>query len=199
MLDAHDVIPKYLSAETTKELIKSLGAFPSNIDQRFYASTEISPKLICQGDGIEDLLVVDVPSLRTKNAPCMVLSNTCDIDPSNQRLFSTNIIYSPIVKLATYREFLSSAEIRKDQALDEHLKAIREQQITQIFYLPQCPGHSDEGIVFYDRLVSCASDAVDRNSLGAKRIFSLSQYGHYLFLLKLSIHFTRMSEGIDRG
>jgi hypothetical protein len=199
MLEAHDIIPKYLTPETTKELIESLSAFPENIDKRFYSSANINPELLCQGDGIDDLLVVEVPSLRTKRSPCMILSNTCDIDPLNERLFSTNIIYTPIIKLEAYRNLLTSEGICTNQALDDHLKAIRAQRITQIFYLPKFSTASDEGIVFYDRLVSCASDVVDRTSLPTKRLFTLSQYGHYLFLLKLSIHFTRMSEGIDRG
>jgi hypothetical protein len=199
MLDPHDIIPKYLTSETTKELIESLSAFPENIDKRLYSSANIDPELLCQGDGIDDLLVVEVPSLRTKRAPCMILSNTCDIDPSNEHIFSTNIIYSPIIRLEAYRNFLTSEGICTDQVLDDHLKAIRSQHVTQIFYLPKLSATIEEGIVFYDRLVSCASDAVDRPSLSMKRLFTLSQYGHYLFLLKLSIHFTRMSEGIDRG
>jgi len=199
MLDPHDIIPKYLSAETTKALIDNLSAFPENIDKRFYSSANLAPDLICQGDGIDDLLVVEVPSLRTKRASCIILSNTCDIDPSNNRLLSTNIIYTPIVKLEAYKNFLTEEGICSAQALEDHLKSIRSQHITQIFYLPKFSDASEEGIIFYDRLVSCASNAVDRSSLSTKRLFTLSQYGHYLFLLKLSIHFTRMNEGIDRG
>ncbi len=199
MLDLHDIIPKYLTAETTKTLIESLSAFPENIDKRLYSSANIDTELLCQGDGIDDLLVVEVPSLRTKRAPCMIMSNTCDIDPSNERLFSTSIIYTPIIKLEAYRKFLTSEGICANQVLEDHLKAIRSQRVTQIFYLPKFSAAFEEGIVFYDRLVSCASDAVDRASLSMKRLFTLSQYGHYLFLLKLSIHFTRMNEGIDRG
>lgn len=31
-----------------------------------------------------------------------------------------------------------------------------------------------------------------------KKIFTLSNYGFYMFLVKLSIHFTRVREGVDR-
>jgi hypothetical protein len=40
---------------------------------------------------------------------------------------------------------------------------------------------------------------ISRESLKQQRIFSLSNYGFYLFLFKLSIHFTRFGEAVDRG
>ena len=47
-------------------------------------------------------------------------------------------------------------------------------------------------------LSSCSNSSDLYDHLRNHRIFSLSQYGHYLFLFKLSFHFTRMQEGIDR-
>lgn len=52
-------LPKYLSVESTKELLKELDSFPDNIDKRFYSNLE--DEIIYQGDGIKDLLVVKLP------------------------------------------------------------------------------------------------------------------------------------------
>lgn len=191
-------LPKYLSPETEKKLFEDLAAFPSNIDQRMYSSYGLKPDLIYQGDGLKDLLVVDLPSLATKNVPCLVLSNTCDIDPRNQRVFSTNILYSPLVNLEEYASFLSSTGLIEGKSLDNHLKSIRTQKITQIFYLPKSGRLNYEAIVFFDRIYTSPNDLVDRDKLDEIRLFSLSQYGHYMFLYKLSIHFTRMNEHVDR-
>jgi len=192
-------LPKYLSPETEEKLFSDLSQFPDNIDDRMYRTIGVDPDVIYQGDGLSDLLVVELPSLRIKRAPCLVLSNTCDMDPLNRRPFSTNVIYAPIMNMATYQEWLLERRLRSVGSINDRLSAIRRQQITQVFYLPPSNHMDYEGMVFCDRLVTCPNDAIDRNNLGEARLFSLSQYGQYLFLFKLSIHFTRVTEGVDRA
>ena len=130
-----------------------------------YRTVGVEPDVIYQGDGLSDLLVVELPSLHTRRAPCLVLSNTCDIDPMNSRPFSTNVIYAPIMNVEKYRQWLVDRRIRSPESVNDHLIAIRRQQITQVFYLPRSAHMDYEGMVFYDRLVTCSRDAIDRDSL----------------------------------
>ncbi len=201
MLSIKDIelyLPKYLSPETEDKLFKDLSSFPDNIDDRIYISNELDPDVIYQGDGLNDLLVINLPEQDIHKLPCMVLSNTCDINLGNKRQFHSNIIYSPIVKLDKYASLLISNGIYDAQSIESHLITLKNQRITQIFYLPIGMNLDYEGLIFFDRLVSCNNESIDRTNINEQRLFTLSQYGHYLFLFKLSVHFTRIMEGIER-
>ena len=92
-------LPQYLSDESQRILFKDLREFPDNMDCRLYSRPLTKDAIIYQGDGLKDMLVVNLPSSELKPLPAMVLSNTCDIDPSNKRFFSTRIVYDPIFQL----------------------------------------------------------------------------------------------------
>lgn len=201
-------LPRFLSAESDKELFESLKQFPANIDCRIYTDRLLSEELLFQGDGLRDLLVINLPDRNVMPAPGMILSNTCDVDLNNQRaFFPPRLVYAPIFNLEKYRRALLeetaglAEEVKKTktQAIDSHIGCIREQKVTQVFYLPKLPGHLEESIVFLDRICNCDNAGVSRENIQAKRLFTLSDYGAYLFLIKLSIHFTRITDKVDRG
>lgn len=191
-------LPKFLSALSEKELFESLSQFPDNIDQRFYTNYLKDVPVIFQGDGLNDMLVINLPDNKIKPAPSIVLSNTCDIDLSNQRFFPSQVIYSPIFNLKKYEQTLIAKSKKSTQQINSHLKAIREQSITQIFYLPELKDIIEESIVFLDRIVNCPNENLDRKNIKSKRLFTLSDYGAYIFVLKLSIHFTRIKDQVER-
>jgi hypothetical protein len=133
-----------------------------------------------------------------KHVPSMVLSNTCDVDLHNTRLFHSNIVYSPILNLHKYEQALR-AKTKNQEKISGHIESIRKQHITQIFYLPEIQDTLEESIVFLDRLCHCPNNFIDRDKLSSERTFTLSDYGAYLFLLKLSFHFTRIQDQVERG
>lgn len=194
--DIQIYLPKYLSAESTKELFEGLKDFPENIDSRLYTSY-LQDSIIYQGDGLRNLLAINLPEVNLKTIDGMVISNTCDIEQLNKRLFPSQIVYSPLINLERYRTGLIST-IGNERRINDHVSEIKKQKITQIFYLPALDGTLDESIIFLDRVFNISNDFVDRSSLKSTRIFSLSDYGNYLFLLKLSIHFTRIQDSVDR-
>ncbi len=199
--DIRRYLPQYLSQDDAARLFRELERFPENIDSRLYASAFREGKQVCQGDGFRDLLVVHLPSPVAKNAPCMVFSNTCDIAPQNERLDSMRLLYAPIQNLSKYRESLLRdwpAEHHKN--IEDRVTAIRKQRVSNIFFLPPRIGFMDyEGMVRFDTLQNGPVDFVADENIFDRRLFSLSDYGFYLFLLKLSIHFTRIREGVARG
>jgi hypothetical protein len=202
MIDSADIeifLPKYLSPETQDKLLSDLKQFPANIDQRMYGFYGVEQDVIYQGDGIDDLLIINLPCMRTQEGNGMVLSNTCDIDLANKRNFRSKVVYAPIFKLHKYIDILSKKNVYiNTNDLSNHIKDIRDQKITQMFYLPQYRDF-EESYILLDRIISIANDSYDRSTLKNHRLFSLSQYGHYLFLYKLSMHFTRFHEKVDRG
>lgn len=194
--DIQIYLPKYLSLESSKELFEGLKDFPENIDSRLY-TTYLNDKIIYQGDGLRKMLAINLPDISLKSVDGMVLSNTCDIEQSNKRPFPSQIVYSPIINLERYKAGLVST-IGSEERVNNHILEIRKQKITQIFFLPRFGSVLDESIIFLDRIFNIANDYVERSTISSTRIFSLSDYGNYLFLLKLSIHFTRIQDRVDR-
>lgn len=196
--DLRIYLPKYLSSESEHELYSSLKDFPDNIDHRIYTNYLKDEPIIYQGDGINDLLAVNLPDVSIKQIPAMILSNTCDIDPTNKRNFPSQLVYAPIIGFNKYERVLKKDSNKSITQIDEYLASIRKQFITQIFYFPRIEDVLDDSIVFLDRIFNIGNDFVKRESLKASRIFTLSNYGNYLFLFKLSLHFTRIQDKVDR-
>ena len=191
-------LPKYLSSESEKELFEGLKDFPNNIDERLYTNHLSDNEYIYQGDGLQDFLVVNLPDPTVKEVPCMIISNSCDIDLGNERNFPSQIVYAPIFKLDRYSETLHNKSQKSKEQIESHIEAIRQQRITQIFFLPGVKDVIEESIVFLDRVCNYPNKIVERDKTKERRMFTLSDYGSYLFVLKLSIHFTRIQDKVER-
>ncbi|HOO99911.1 MAG TPA: hypothetical protein PK766_10150 [Bacteroidales bacterium] len=190
-------LPKYLTPESKDQLYESLKQFPESQDSRVYTRSLLNEKIIYQGDGIKDFLVIDLPNIeKLKESPCLILSNSCDLSPDNQRLYSTRIMYSPIVNLKKYELGLMA---KHDKGrVESLLRSIRKQEPSQTFYLPELPGILEESFIFFDRTFNISNKFVGSDEIPSRRLFTLSNYGLYLFIIKLSIHFTRIQEGVNR-
>ncbi len=190
-------LPQYLSAESTIALLEELEQFPENIDSRIYTTQILNQDVIFQGDVITDLPIVNLPAPTIHYAPCMILSNTCDNQPKETRYISRNLIYAPIVKLKKIIILLEANGIDNSK-IETFVATVRKQYVTQLFYLPNGYGIEDESIVFLDRINSSDNTMIGKN-LKDIRILCLSDYGFYLLLFKLSVHFTRIQEKVDRN
>jgi hypothetical protein len=98
-------LPKYLSDTKVKGLIEELKQFPENIDSRIFTNSNSNPNLL-QGDGIQDALIVNLPKNESKHGAAMILSNSCDIDLSNERFHDARVLYAPLAPLRKYEELL---------------------------------------------------------------------------------------------
>ncbi len=196
--DIEVYLPKFLSAGSKHALFEGLQQFPDNIDSRMYTNRLANDHILYQGDGLPNLPFLTIPEREAKPANAIVISNSCDIDPENVRFFRSKVVYAPVLKLERYKKMLLGEGFSENE-IDAHLKSIRKQQVTQIFFLPAQGGLDQDAFVLLDRLISCDSDFIERNTLPDSRLFSLSDYGHYLFLVKISMHFCRLNAGVDRG
>jgi len=189
-------LPKYLSAEATSSLFKELANFPENIDSRMYTLRLKDEQIIYQGDGLCELWITDLPGEHRDRTRVMVLSNTCDTAPENNRLLGPRLLYCPIIRLSAYE-----SRIRRTAAIsaDDHIRALRRQEVTSMMYLPENEKLGGEAIALLDRVNNCDAQKLDLSELLRTRLFTLGDYGFYLFLLKISIHFTRIREGVARS
>lgn len=191
-------LPKYLSEENYNNLLTELKSFPYNIDNRMYTYS-LDNNIIYQGDGIKEMPIIDLANIGKgmKITNCLILSNTCDMDIANNRLFPASIMYAPIINLANYISVLQKQGV-DDTKIKNHVTNLKQQKITQIIYLP-ANSRIDDSIVFLDRIQHIDNRYIDRNLLETKRLFSLSDYGFYMLIFKLSVHFSRIQEKVNRG
>lgn len=191
-------LPKYLSEENYNNLLSELKSFPDNIDSRMYTSY-LNDEVIYQGDGIDNMPIIDLAQSDkgTQAVPALILSNTCDMDLSNIRMFPSSIMYAPIIKLSKYQSVLSKHCFDANK-IENHINNLKQQKITQIMYLPAI-GNMEESLVFLDRVFNINNKYIDRTNLKNIRIFSFSDYGFYLLVFKLSVHFSRIQEKVNRG
>lgn len=201
MIDFDEIkkyLPKYLSQEATEKLFQDLKDFPDNIHKRLYGDVLENEKDIFQGDGIIDLPVVNLPDETVRNGRAIIVSNTCDINLDNERIFFPRIAYCPILKLSKFVSILKRRKI-SDERIAQLVDTIKKQEISSMFYLPQGSHLEEDYIAILENINNCDVKVIDKEEITEKRLFSLSNYGFYLFLFKLSIHFTRIREAVERG
>ena len=194
--DIKKYLPQYLSDSDAKQLFSALKDFPNNIDERFYSNYNLDDDILYQGDCLNAIPAFNLPDTRTKLSQSMAISNTCDMDLHNKRLWNTRILFSQIILLEKLEKVLYQ-KFSEDR-ISNYISSLRKQQITNAFYLPKSK-NLDEAVAFFEYTNSFDINFVDRESLKEKRLVSLSNYGFYILLLKLSIHFTRIQEKVQRN
>lgn len=188
------VFPYYLNAAEKRRLSEHIGSFPD--DRDYYASSWEGPPEPLQGDGWNGFIKIDFSDATRHHVAGIILSNSCDIDEANKSLRDRNILFAPILPLNSYEQHLREAGISDDR-ISSHLEALRRQDKSDVFYLPASQ-NTPEAIVVLDDIssqpLSSFMETHDRRML-----FRLNPYGFYVFLMKLSIHFTRLGEEVQRG
>lgn len=196
-------LPQYLSTDARENLFSELDNFPKNIDGRIYTNYLRDNEIVYQGDGFSGMLSINLPDETIGNAPAMVLSNTCDVDTSNERLLESRIVYATIFRLDKYENLLIEKFVKTKRkpevAITNHIELIKKQYISHIFYLPASGKLEHNSIVVFDRTNNISNSSLERDQIPKKRLFTLSDYGFYLLLYKLSIHFTRIRENLSRS
>jgi hypothetical protein len=188
-----DHIPYYLTREQKEGLIRELKHFNSR-PIAYYING--FPVEVLQGDGWSGFEVLRFEGGERRRVRGIVLSNTCDIAAGNIRDFPPRIVFAPIVKLDNYARWLQEGGFLR-QVVEDKLRAIREQRVTSIFYLPGNGTLDAEYIARLDDLHSVPYSAFDLAE-GRRKLFTLSMVGFYLFLFKLSVHFCRFHEEVVR-
>lgn len=182
-------LPKYLTPAQQTDLYKELKRHPNN--DNYYLSSGFENDYL-QGDSWKGFLAINFNTLEKKQVSGVIISNSCDIDPENNPV-NRNILFSPIIKLSNYIKLLEQANKKN---IDDIITSIKKQRTTNIFYLPAYGNKIEESIILLDNLHSHPlSHFIEHDK---EKIVTLSQYAFYLFLIKLSIHFSRFQEGISR-
>jgi hypothetical protein len=186
-------IPKYLTPAEQAELVEQLRDFES---RPFY--TKKYAKQVLQGDGWANLQIFNFLTGERAQIKGLIFSNSCDISIDNQRDIPPKIVFAPLVPLRAYEEKLAASGKLDTVRIESKLAAIRKQLVTSLLYLPKGGGLQEECIAILDDVHSMPRTAFFTSTRDEK-LFTLSQMGFYLFVLKISIHFCRFQEGISRS
>lgn len=186
-------IPHYLTEEAKLGLVKALRAFPADIG---YYST-LWPNDLLQGDCWTKFHLFNFSTGERATVRGIILSNSCDVSPDNPRDLPPRIVFAPLMRLKDFVALLKRMSVKQSK-IDQIVVSIRNQDITNIFYLPSGAVLDDEYIARLDDVhsmpVKYFLDQGDKRKLS-----TLSQVGFYLFLFKLSVHFCRFQENVDRA
>lgn len=188
-------LPKYLSEEQQAKLFDELSSFPDNDAGRFYTTYLKDEVVLFQGDGFNEAEYPDFQKKSFRTIKGFLMSNTCDSHLANVRMFSPFITLAPIFSLNKWEEVLLK-KFSSDQ-VKSHIESIKKQRVSQFFFLPQF-GQQEEMFVRFDCAFSVPASAETESKLLKGRLFTLSNFGFYLLLVKLGIHLSRVQERVDR-
>lgn len=192
-------IPYYLTAKDQAALVEQLGAFSAGKSPDYLLGERQDGfrNEMLQGDGWSGLQLFIHTSGERRAVRGIILSNSCDVAIENKRDVPTRLVFAPLVKLSTFVRLLTDAGVSGER-LDAKIASIKAQKTTNIMYLPAGQALADEYIVRLDDVHSMPTTG-QKSAPGPKKIFTLSMVGFYLFVFKLSIHFCRLQENVQRG
>jgi hypothetical protein len=204
-------LPSYLRDAASKALAQTVaGGFPDTSDpNKVYNDLPVGTPFL-QGDAIRDVpFAMHDPITKETfddEFDAIVLSNSCDISMENRRFDEPLVSFGIVIPLSLYEDSLRAVGIAENRAAD-HLKDVRANKISSLLYLPNVWRGANiirqEMIARLDWVYSLPNGTVQKwpNQYlpEGDRIFSLSNYGFYVLLYKLSVHFSRIREEVDRG
>lgn len=185
-------IPYYLTKPQKEGLVRALSDFGTR-DVNFYIDKY--PDKTFQGDGWAGLEVISFENGERKRIKGIILSNTCDISQDNKRVMPLKVVFAPVVSISKYAACLRKS-ISSEEQITNKIQAIRDQKVTSMFYLPKSKTEDSEYVALLDDLHSIPIQELEKTE--CKKIFTLSMFGFYLFLFKISVHFCRFHEEVAR-
>lgn len=191
-------LPSYLSAEDQRALVDGLKDISQSGGGEYVLprSRDSFAQTMLQGDGWHGFVVYSFANSKVQEVPGIVLSNSCDVAPENERDFATRVTFAPLAKLAVFENLLHESGIDASRVEDK-LKSIRAQKITNLFYLPAGGQLEHDYVVRLDEAQSMPISVHTKNPTRSK-LFTLSPTGFYMLVFKLSIHFCRLQERVQR-
>lgn len=191
-------IPYYLAAAPDqKALINTLRDLSHGARSGYFITQSSDPfsKQMLQGDGWPKFHVFSWKDGLRREVRGIVLSNSCDVSADNPRPLPPQVTFAPIVKLSALEKRFKDAGL-PPAGIESRLKSIRAQDVTTLFYLPADGILAEDYVALLDDVHSMPI-SVHRDQ-GINKLFTLSMAGFYLFVFKLSVHFCRLQECVNR-
>jgi len=191
--DIKQFMPAYLTDGEQVSLLRNITKCYPNID---YYSPRNTQEML-QGDGWTGFEIITFDTMQKISVSGLILSNTCDIAPENPRMQPPNIVFALIINAGAFE-----AELREDctdtNRINNYMGSIRSQAVSNRFYLPKAPNMRSDYVVLLDNIHTIPREYYLKN-VNRKIHIRLSNAGFYVFILKLSIHFCRLADKVNRN
>lgn len=187
--DLKKFLPTFLSSGEQEELFYNLKQLIKGDISRvknFYINAS-NDRLLEQGDVIDGVDIFNLPMTTPTEGKGFIISNTCDVNPDNDRAVPMGVMYAPVLNLEKYENRLKAEGLYSE----DWGRSVRMQQITNLVYLPAGLGMDYEAIVPLDKINSMASDYITPETASSNRVSRLSLTGWYILLIKITHHFAR--------
>ena len=126
----------------------------------------------------------------------ILISNSCDASIENPRPVPIDLTVAPLLRLARYEQMLLEKGV-SSQAVSDVIKAIRRQEKTNMVFIPAGANVPEDMVALLDRVQSLS--VKDFLHADPSRLAVLTQRGFWVLLVKLSMHFLRPHEGVERS
>lgn len=191
-------IPFYLTSEDQRALVEELNAIASGGTANYLLSAynDTFKDDMLQGDGWRGFQLFLFETGERRPVRGLVLSNSCDVDPANPRDVPARVIFAPLVKLSAFKGLLDASGISAEK-VEAKIASIKAQKTTNIFFLPAGGPLEEDYVVRFDEAQSMPV-AAHTKSPDREKLFTLSNTGFYMLVLKLSVHFCRLQEKVNR-
>lgn len=176
----------FISQNCRKEFIERLSQTPPP-SPTLIAAHPAEERL--QGDVYSKMPFVILKSdgtFKSKDLMCMVLNNTCDLQPNR----SEHCNFAAVAKYADFKSHMIAA--KGEERATGFLKSIEANKVDRIFYSKDCPEIQGGVVVLLDSIATIPSALYDAALNSGLRHSSLSQFGFYQFLVKLTHFFARV-------
>lgn len=205
-----ELLPSYLTLPEKGRLQKGLEQFISSSQKNRIPSysdffIDSSPDYLMQSDVLNSIKMIswdsETKDFKTGFIPAILLSSTCDLNKDNfHSINKKEVLFAPVIAIHEFCSDLKEEGYKKDQ-IDTFYNTLRKQEFSNLFYIPPNDINGKDYMVFLDKVSwfpssELLNDDVELNSL---RFISLSNFGFYLFILKLSYHLCRLPEDKDRN
>lgn len=186
-------LPQYILGDRQERFLAALKSFPHV--KPMYGRTDDPEPL--QGDCWARIPLINFDTGARAEVRCIVLSNSCDSSAGNDRPVPLKLTVAPLIQFSKYEALIREAWDNQEERVQNHLRDVRAQKVSSLFFLPSCAGTAAEHLALLDDVHSIPPDYI-RRSGAPSRLTTMSPAGFYLFVFKLSYHLCRMQERIDR-
>ncbi len=200
------MLPSYLTNTAKGRIKEALEQFFDDTEQINYADfyTLEEHNFLMQSDVVHSVVGIDWDvNERTYTSgfiAALLISNSCDVTIENNRTVnSKEALFAPITLVESYLT-LARENGASEEQLNTFRNTLQRQEYTNLFYLPPNPVNQKDYIVRLDKIHWVPQTELTGiiSDLDNERFISLSDWGYYLYLTKLSLHTCRVPEELER-
>lgn len=178
-------LPPYLSESSKRRLVDDLSQFPNSVSSKKFYIPQHGVNELRQGDKFRLVERAVYPQKSFVKASAVLLTNSCSALLENERTLLPHLTFAPLLDFSLLETVAQSNQLK-------------ESHLANAIYFPPDEQYEKGTIALLDNTFSLPLNQIIVTELLENRISTLSAFGWYFFLFKLSYWYCRMGEKIIR-